>query len=84
MMTIHLPPNYVFLSVDPERYVVLCQKSATPKYEQFRNLEGCRRRVPEGVKQQVRRYGERRRAQGVTWQAIARETALEFCRLLNG
>jgi len=36
-----------------------------------------RRRVPEEVKQQVRRYAERRRAQGATWQAIARETALE-------
>jgi hypothetical protein len=36
-----------------------------------------RRRVPEEVKQQVRRYAERRRAQGASWQAIARETALE-------
>ena len=36
-----------------------------------------RRRVPEEVKQQVRRYAERRRAKGATWQAIARETALE-------
>lgn len=35
-----------------------------------------RRRVPEEVKQQVRRYAERRRAQGASWQAIARETAL--------
>jgi hypothetical protein len=36
-----------------------------------------RRRVPEEVKQQVRHYAERRRAQGASWQAIARETALE-------
>ena len=40
-----------------------------------------RRRVPEEVKQQVRRYAERRRAQGATWQAIARETALEARKL---
>jgi hypothetical protein len=36
-----------------------------------------RRRIPEEVKQQVRRYAERRRAQGATWQAITRETAFE-------
>ncbi len=40
-----------------------------------------RRRVPEEVKQQVRRYAERRRAQGASWQAIARETALEARRV---
>ncbi len=40
-----------------------------------------RRRVPEEVKQQVRRYAEHRRAQGATWQAIARETALEARKL---
>ena len=31
-----------------------------------------RRRVPEEVKQQVRRYSEHRRAQGATWQAVAK------------
>ena len=36
-----------------------------------------RQRVPKEVKQQVRRYAEGRRAKGATWQAIARETALE-------
>ena len=50
---------------------------------EIRNLIGHtttgtqRRQVPEAVKQQVRRYAERRRAKGATWQAIARETALE-------
>jgi hypothetical protein len=38
-------------------------------------------RVPEEVKQQIRRYAERRRAQGATWQALAREMALEARKL---
>ncbi len=33
-----------------------------------------RRRVPEEVKEQVRRYAARRRAQGSSWEAIGRET----------
>jgi hypothetical protein len=41
-----------------------------------------RHRVPEEVKQQVRRYAERRRTQGAAWQAIAHETALEARKLL--
>ena len=40
-----------------------------------------RRRVPEEVKEQVRRYAERRRAQGTSWEAIARETGLEARKL---
>jgi len=36
--------------------------------------ETHRRRVPEEVKEQVRRYAERRRAQGSSWDAIGRET----------
>ena len=40
-----------------------------------------RRRVPEEVKEQVRRYAERRRAQGSSWEAIARETGLEARKL---
>jgi hypothetical protein len=35
-----------------------------------------RRHVPREARNQVRRYAEHRRAQGATWQAIARETAL--------
>jgi len=33
-----------------------------------------RRRVPEEVKEHVRRYAERRRSQGSSWEAIGRET----------
>jgi hypothetical protein len=36
-----------------------------------------RRRVPEEVKEQVRRYAERRHTQAATWKAIGRETGLE-------
>ena len=35
-----------------------------------------RRRVPEEVKEHVRRYAARRRAQGSSWEAIGRETGL--------
>jgi hypothetical protein len=41
-----------------------------------------RRRVPEEVKEQVRRYAERRRSQAATWKAIGRETGLEARKLL--
>ena len=40
-----------------------------------------RRRVPEEVKEQVRRYAERRRTQAATWKAIGRETGLEARKL---
>ena len=40
-----------------------------------------RRRVPEEVKEQVRRYAERRRTQGSSWEAIGRETGLELRKL---
>ena len=40
-----------------------------------------RRRVPEEVKEQVRRYAERRRSQGSSWEAIGRETGLEARKL---
>jgi hypothetical protein len=40
-----------------------------------------RRHVPREVREQIRRYVERRRAKGATWQAIARETALEARKL---
>ena len=40
-----------------------------------------RRRVPEEVKEQVRRYAEHRRAQAATWKAIGRETGLEARKL---
>ena len=40
-----------------------------------------RRRVPEEVKEQVRRYAERRRTQGSSWEAIGRETGLEARKL---
>ena len=40
-----------------------------------------RRRVPEEVKEQVRRYAERRRTQAATWKAIGRETGLEARQL---
>jgi transposase-like protein len=40
-----------------------------------------RRRVPEEVKAQVRRYAARRRAQGSSWEAIGRETGLEARKL---
>ena len=40
-----------------------------------------RRRVPEEVKEQVRRYAARRRAQGSSWEAIGRETGLEARKL---
>jgi hypothetical protein len=40
-----------------------------------------RRRVPEEVKQQVRRYAARRRSQGSSWEAIGRETGLEARKL---
>ena len=40
-----------------------------------------RRHVPREVREQIRRYAERRRAKGATWQAIARETALEARKL---
>ncbi len=33
-----------------------------------------RRRVPEEVKEQVRRYAARRRTQGSSWEAVGRET----------
>ena len=42
-----------------------------------------RRRVPEEVKEQVRRYAERRRTQAATWKAIGRETGIE-ARQLRG
>ncbi len=40
-----------------------------------------RRRVPEEVKEQVRRYAARRRAQESSWEAIGRETGLEARKL---
>jgi hypothetical protein len=40
-----------------------------------------RRRVPEEVKEQVRRYAARRRTQGSSWKAIGRETGLEARKL---
>ena len=40
-----------------------------------------RRRVPEEVKKQVRRYAARRRAQGSSWETIGRETGLEARKL---
>ena len=40
-----------------------------------------RRRVPEEVKEQVRRYAARRRAQGSNWEAIGRETGVEARKL---
>ena len=40
-----------------------------------------RRRVPEEVKEQVRRYAARRRTQGSSWEAIGRETGLEARKL---
>ena len=40
-----------------------------------------RRRVPEEVKEQVRRYAARRRTQGSSWEAIGRETGLEARQL---
>jgi hypothetical protein len=40
-----------------------------------------RRHVPREVRDQVRRYTDHRRAQGATWQAIAREMALEARKL---
>jgi hypothetical protein len=40
-----------------------------------------RRHVPREVREQIRRYAERRRTQGAAWQAIARETALEARKL---
>ena len=40
-----------------------------------------RRRVPEEVKEQVRRYAARRRSQGSSWEAIGRETGLEARKL---
>ncbi len=40
-----------------------------------------RRHLPREVREQIRRYAERRRAKGAAWQAIARETALEARKL---
>jgi transposase len=40
-----------------------------------------RRRVPEEVKEQVRRYAARRRTQGFSWEAIGRETGVEARKL---
>jgi hypothetical protein len=40
-----------------------------------------RRRVPEEVKEQVRRYAARRRSHGSSWEAIGRETGLEARKL---
>ena len=42
-----------------------------------------RRRVPEEVKEQVRRYAQRRRTEVVTWKAIGREKARMPEDLLN-